>query len=59
MDEEALEEGGHGRDHQSQQSNNSSNCYFYQKLVHVTNNYYQHEHDIRNKAIMHQQTIKA
>ncbi len=34
--------------HQGQQPNNNSNCYYYGKPGHMTNNCYQKEHDAWN-----------
>jgi hypothetical protein len=40
--------GGRAGNHQGQQPNNDSNCYYCEKLEHMANNCYQKEHDARN-----------
>jgi hypothetical protein len=40
--------GGRARNHQGQQPNSDSNCYYCGKLGRMANNYYQREHDARN-----------
>ncbi len=43
--------GGRGGSHQGQQLNSDSNCYYYGKPGHMAKNYYQREHDARNRKL--------